>query len=83
MKGRDSILVGSASATHGRHWENQAHHVHAINRDHSQLVKFKANDEVYERVLITLEEFVEEAVAMKRGQKIEAEERRFYREIIY
>lgn len=74
MKGPDAILVGSASATHGRHWENQAHHVQAINRNHSQLVKFKANDEVYDRILGTLEDFVKEAIAMRRVVKIDAEE---------
>jgi hypothetical protein len=77
MKGPHAILVGTASATHGRHWENQAHHIQAINRDHSQLVKFKANDEVYERVLGTLEDFAKEAFAMKRGRRMEAEERTF------
>lgn len=74
MNGPNAILVGSASATHGRPWENQAHHVQAINRDHSQLVKFKANDEVYDRILGTLEEFVKEAAAMRRVVKIDAEE---------
>ena len=74
MKGPKAILVSTASATHGRHWENHAHHVQAINRDHSQLVKFKVNDEVYERILSTLEEFVEEAFVMKKGRKTDAEE---------
>lgn len=74
MKGPDAILVGTASATHGRHWENQAHYIQAINRDHLQLVKFRANDEVYDRILGTVEEFVEEAFAMKKGRKMEAEE---------
>ncbi|KAH8763535.1 hypothetical protein F5882DRAFT_20290, partial [Hyaloscypha sp. PMI_1271] len=74
MKGPHAILVGTASATHGRHWENQADHIQAINRDHSQLVKFKANDEVYDRVLGTLEDFAKEAFAMKRGRRMEAEE---------
>jgi hypothetical protein len=74
MKGPDAILVGPASATHVRPWENEAHHVQAINRDHSQLVKFKANDEVYERVLGTLEEFAEEAFAMNMGSKMDPEE---------
>jgi hypothetical protein len=74
MEGPNVILVGKASATHGRHWESGAHHIHPINRDHSQLMKFKANDEVYDRLLSTLEEFVKDAFAMKRGRKLEAEE---------
>jgi hypothetical protein len=73
MKGPHAILVSSASATHCRNWENQAHHVQAINRDHSQLVKFKANDEIYDRILGTLEEFVKKAIEMKRGGKMDAE----------
>jgi nuclear transport factor 2 (NTF2) superfamily protein len=79
MKGPHALLVGLASATHSRPWENQAHHIQAINRDHSQLVKFKANDEVYDRVLNTLQEFVGNALAMKRGQETKAEERKLYR----
>ncbi|RDW88650.1 hypothetical protein BP6252_00682 [Coleophoma cylindrospora] len=73
MKGPPCILVDFSSATHGRRWENQAHHVQAIDRDHSQLVKFKANDEVYERVLITIKRISEKAVAMKRGRNVEEE----------
>ncbi|RDW94780.1 hypothetical protein BP5796_00543 [Coleophoma crateriformis] len=71
MKGPPCILVDLRSATHGRRWENQAHHIQAIERDHSQLVKFKANDEVYERVLITIKEFSEKALAMKRNRNVE------------
>ncbi|RDL34402.1 uncharacterized protein BP5553_07530 [Venustampulla echinocandica] len=74
MDGPRAILVGSASATHGRPWENEAHDVQAINRDHSQLVKFKANDEVYERVLGTVKDFVKEASAAKRGHEVDAGE---------
>jgi hypothetical protein len=79
MNGPHTILVGSASATHVRHWEDEAHHVQAINRDHSQLVKFKANDEVYERVLGTLRDFVKEAFAAKRGHEVDAGECTSYR----
>lgn len=71
MEGPDAILVGQASATHGRSWENKAHHIQAINRDHSQLIKFRANDEVYRRILGTLKEFTEQAVAMTRRGKLE------------
>lgn len=80
MKGPDAILVGQASATHGRSWENKAHHIQAINRAHSQLVKFRANDEVYRRTLGTLKEFTKEAVTMTRGvqlREVQLEECRF------
>lgn len=73
MKGPHVILVSMASATHGRHWENEAHHVQAINRDHSQMVKFKANDEVYKLIRGTLMDFVEQASAMKRSREIVAD----------
>lgn len=78
MKGPDAILVGQASATHGRSWENKAHHIQAINRDHSQLVKFRANDDIYRRILGTLKEFSKQAFAMKRAGKIESVECKFY-----
>lgn len=82
MEGPQTILVSSLSATHGRYWENQAHHIQPINRDHSQLVKFKPNDEVYDRVLSTLQEFVEKASVMKRGQKTKAEECKFKSKLV-
>ncbi|OBT66968.1 hypothetical protein VE03_04238 [Pseudogymnoascus sp. 23342-1-I1] len=66
MEGPYAILVGQASATHGRPWENEAHHIQAINRAHSQLVKFRANDEVYRRILGTIKEFAKQAVIMTR-----------------
>jgi hypothetical protein len=72
MEGPKEVLVDILSATHVRPWENQAHHVHGINRDHSGLVKFEAHDEVYDRVRVSLEEFVDGAVKMNRDieQKI-------------
>lgn len=70
MNGPDTILVGQASATHGRSWENKAHHIQAINRTHSQLVKFRANDEVYRRILGTLKEFTKQAATMTRGVQL-------------
>lgn len=74
MNGPHAILVSSSSATHVRHWEDEAHHVQAINRDHSQLVKFKAHDEVYERVLGALRDFTKEACAAKREHEIDPRE---------
>jgi hypothetical protein len=57
MTGEPTILVDSASATHGRPWELEDHHVQAINRSHSDLVKFTKQDEVYEVVLDHLRRF--------------------------
>jgi hypothetical protein len=62
MDGEPAILVGSASATHGRSWENQAHHIQAINRSHSELVKFSNHDAIYFRVRDQLRDFSEAAV---------------------
>lgn len=62
MKGERVVLVGQSSATHGRPWENLAHHIQAINRSHSNLVKFSPNDEVYDRILVRLKEFAEDSV---------------------
>jgi protein SERAC1 len=54
MTGPPTILVNSWSATHGRSWENKAHHVQALNRTHSDLVKFPSHDGDYTRVLDVL-----------------------------
>jgi hypothetical protein len=61
MTGDRKILVGSASATNNRAWENAAHHMQAIARDHSGLVKFTRQDEIQEVVLLCLENFMESA----------------------
>ncbi|KFY26104.1 hypothetical protein V493_04270 [Pseudogymnoascus sp. VKM F-4281 (FW-2241)] len=74
MDGPRTILVSKASATHSRHWENEAHHIHPIYRDHSRLVKFKPNDEVYDRLCCTLKEFVRDASVVNSGSAIEADE---------
>ena len=62
MKGKRVVFVDQSSATHGRSWENQPHHIQAINRSHSNLVKFSVDDEVYDRVLVRLKEFAGDSV---------------------
>ncbi|KAL9111951.1 MAG: hypothetical protein Q9187_007849, partial [Circinaria calcarea] len=62
MKGKRVVLVSQSSATHGRPWENQPHHIQAINRSHSNLVKFSSDDEVYDRILVRLKEFAEDSI---------------------
>jgi hypothetical protein len=54
MTGPPTILVDVSSATHGRPWEIEPHHIQPINRTHSTLVKFSYHDDDYERVLGTL-----------------------------
>lgn len=62
MTGPPDILVDSSSATHGRPWEREAHHVQAMHRNHSDLVKFSSHDSDYDRVLAILKRFVSAAV---------------------
>ncbi|RDW82749.1 hypothetical protein BP6252_03861 [Coleophoma cylindrospora] len=73
MTGRATILVGSSSATHGRSWESQAHHIQAINRNHSDLVKFRNTDEVYSTVLAKIKSFTTEASKMRFPRRSQAE----------
>ncbi len=61
------ILVSDDSATSVRAGDNQTLHIQSINRDHSQLVKFTINDNVYDNIRSTLEEFVVEAREMAGG----------------
>jgi protein SERAC1 len=70
MTGKPTVLVDSASATHGRPWEIEDCYIHAINRSHSDLVKFAKQDEDYEVVLHHLQRFcsVAEDVVRKRFQ---------------
>jgi hypothetical protein len=68
MKGEPAILVHSSSATHGRPWECEAHHVQSISRTHSDLVKYSIRDGVYERVLCVLQGFVKSAVPLIRSR---------------
>lgn len=69
--GPPAILVDSSSAMHSRPWENQAHHVQAIQRTHSELVKFSIHDGDYERVLAVLKRLTSAAIlAIPRGMSI-------------
>lgn len=68
MKGSKEILVDKLSATHVRPGEDQAHHMLALNLDHSELVKFRADDENYQgSVRGILQEFADAAFQMKSG----------------
>lgn len=62
MQGQHAVLVDRSSATHGRPWENKDHHIHAIERDHSNLVKFCYRDEVYDGIREHLRGFAMNAV---------------------
>ncbi len=64
MTGSPVVLVNESSATHGRPSEDQAHIVQAINRTHSDMVKFGRRDEAYKLVTGFLQEFAESAAAV-------------------
>ena len=68
MTGPLSILVDASSATHGRPGEDQVHHIHPINRNHSEMVKFCRKDVDYGVVLGFLEEFAQSASATVRAR---------------
>ncbi len=55
------MLVNESSATHGRPGEDLAHHVQAINRSHSDMVKFGRHDQEYQVVLGFLLDFIDDA----------------------
>ncbi|KAH7318509.1 hypothetical protein B0I35DRAFT_451334 [Stachybotrys elegans] len=51
MNGPNAVLVTKASATHGRYWEDGPDHICAIDRTHSDMVKFGPQDHEYDKVL--------------------------------
>lgn len=68
MTGKPTVLVDSASATHSRPWEFEDRYVLAINRSHSDLVKFTKQDVDYEVVLHHLRRFSSVAVDVVRDR---------------
>ena len=56
MEGDTAVLVSSSSATHGRPWETDARYSQAVNRNHSDLVKYSMKDQDYIIVLEHLRE---------------------------
>lgn len=61
MAGPVAVLVSKSSATHCRPWENGQQYICAINRTHSEIVKFGSEDSEYEKVLGRLQSLVREA----------------------
>lgn len=51
MTGDPIILVDKDSATHSRPWETDSRFIIAVDRSHSDLVKFERYSDDYERVL--------------------------------
>ena len=64
MKGIPAVLVQSSSAIHSRPWESEACHIQALNKSHSDLVKYSRHDGDYYRVLSLLQGFTKSAVTV-------------------
>lgn len=65
MTGPLTILVEQSSATHTRPWENETHHVQAIDRNHKDMVKFDHDyDPDLGRVKTIFHEFINGASSM-------------------
>jgi hypothetical protein len=68
MCGPPTVLVNESSAKHGRPGEDKAHHVQAINRSHSDMVKFGRGDTDYDVVVGYLEDFTECAIEVVKNR---------------
>jgi protein SERAC1 len=61
MKGEPVVLVDKDSATHSRPWEVDPRFIVAIDRTHSDLVKFERYSDDYEHVLACIRLLLENA----------------------
>ncbi|KAF3057728.1 Ankyrin repeat domain-containing protein 50 [Trichoderma lentiforme] len=68
MLGEPAVLVSKASATHCRPWEDGPEHICAINRTHSEMVKFSQEDSEYEKVLGRIKSLTRRAIKTRRKQ---------------
>ncbi|KAL7795561.1 ankyrin repeat-containing domain protein [Trichoderma afarasin] len=66
MSGEPAVLVSKASATHCRLWEDGPEHICAINRSHSEMVKFSQEDSEYEKVLGRIRSLTQRAIITRR-----------------
>lgn len=69
MTGPVAVLVTKSSATHCRPWENGQQYICAINRTHSEMVKFSSEDSEYEKVLGRLQSLVREARKVQEARE--------------
>lgn len=51
MKGPPAVLVTKESATHWHQEKHSSEHICAINRNHSEMVKFGPEDPEYDKAL--------------------------------
>ncbi|KAJ0108861.1 hypothetical protein J7T55_011355 [Diaporthe amygdali] len=66
MAGPKAVLVAKSSATHCRPWEDGPEHICAINRSHSDMVKFGQEDHEYEQTLQRLRGLAKRALGVQR-----------------
>lgn len=68
MTGDPEVLVDSSSATQSRgQWESEPYYHQAINRSHSEIVKFSSRfDEYYKLAVGRLEDLAEDAESTVR-----------------
>lgn len=62
MTGPGALLVNRTSATNCRRWEDRIGNIRAINRTHSDMVKFGPEDDNYEDVCRKLRDITWKAV---------------------
>ncbi|KAL7934394.1 ankyrin repeat-containing domain protein [Trichoderma chlorosporum] len=67
MSGASAVLVSKASATHCRPWEDGPEHICAINRAHSEMVKFAEGDPEYDKVLGRINSLAQRAIIARRS----------------
>ncbi|KAK5987003.1 Nephrocystin-3-like protein [Cladobotryum mycophilum] len=65
MTGPPAVLVAKASATHCRPWEDGPEHICAINRTHSEMVKFRPDDSDYRNVLEKMKALSKQAFTVR------------------
>lgn len=65
MSGPLTVLVTKSSATHGRPWEDGPEYICAVDRTHSEMVKFKSEDEEYEKALLRVQGLVRRALTAR------------------
>lgn len=66
MEGPEEWLVDKTSATHGRPWEDGPEHIVAMDRSHSDLVKFSANDPDLDKVRARLKGLCHRSLTSQR-----------------
>ncbi|KFA66966.1 hypothetical protein S40285_09524, partial [Stachybotrys chlorohalonatus IBT 40285] len=65
LTGPSAVLVPQTSATHCRHWETGEEYICAINRTHSEMVKFGPEDDEYEKARARISHLVRWALVIR------------------